>query len=155
MPKKPFSGKAKKAQLQAKRERKAGGGDGSKNTSLLLMSKFKNDPEIEEDTENVTSDCHRPTKSERYKLKFKTESKKEIAENRDSAQKPIVKVDDLSSSTEMYFAEYHDFPKRPEWNESWSKDKLERTEQKYFREYVDNIMKLADYDDEESGHQFR
>ena len=151
--KKPFSGKAKKAQLQEKRERKALGPEGNKNTSLLLMSKFKNDPDDDVDREEMKiSGESNNSKGNKYRLKFKTETKKEIAENREKAMLPVVRLSDLSSASEMYFDSYHDFPKRPDWNEDWSKDKLERNEQRYFREYVDNIMENSE--DEESGREY-
>lgn len=152
MPRKPFSGKAKKAQLQAKRERKAAGDSVIKNNSLLLMKKFKNDPETDESDEVVLQSDSKSSKSNRYKLKFKVESKRELAENRDRAQQKIIDVTDLSSQSEMYFDSCHDFPRRQEWDKSWSKDKLERSEQKYFREYVDNIMKLSE--DDEASRDF-
>ena len=151
--KKPFSGKAKKAQLQEKRERKAAGSEGSKNTSLLLLSKFKNDPEgtVEPEDNGINGDSNN-IKANKYRLKFKTETKKEIAENREKAQQPVIRVSDLSSRSEMYFDSYHDFPRRPDWNEDWSKDKLERNEQRYFREFVDSIMESSG--DEESGREY-
>ena len=151
--KKPFSGKAKKAQLQEKRERKALGPEGSKNTSLLLMSKFKNDPDdtIDQEEVKISGDSN-SSRANKYRLKFKTETKKEIAENREKAMLPIVRLSDLSSASEMYFDSYHDFPRRPDWSEDWSKDKLERNEQRYFRQYVDNIMESSG--DEESGRDF-
>ena len=150
--KKPFSGKAKKAQLQEKRERKVLGIDGSKNTSLLLMSKFKNDPDdtVDQEEEKISGDSNQ-NRASKYRLKFKTETKKEIAENREKAMLPVARSD-LSSASEMYFDSYHDFPKRPDWNEDWGKDKLERSEQRYFRQYVDNIMESPG--DDESGREY-
>jgi len=150
MPKKPFSGKAKKAQLLAKRERKAGGGN------LLLASKFKDDLEEDDDSEkfnkhkdvNVSGD---KSGRNRFKLQFKAESKKEIAEQREKAQNPVEKVTDLTSTTEMYFDDFHDFPERPEWKEGWSKERLEMGEQKYFREYVNK--KLQSDEEEENGEK--
>ena len=150
MPKKPFSGKAKKAQLQAKRERKAEGG-GSKNLNLLLASKFKDDPATEEQEEVKVSGDSKNSKPSRYRLMFKAETKKEIAESREKAQKPIDKVVDLTSTTEMYFDDYHDFPQRQDWSDAWSKDRLERSEQKYFREYVDQIFNHEDMDEDADG----
>jgi hypothetical protein len=34
-----------------------------------------------------------------------------------------------------------DFPKRPSWNYSLSKEELDAKEQKYFRGYVENIFR--------------
>merc|ERR1719300_1031135 len=113
------------------------------------MKKYKNDPETDESDEVAPKSDPKLSKSNRYKLKFKVESKREMAENRERAQQKVVEVTDLSAQSEMYFESYHDFPRRQEWDESWSKDKLERSEQKYFREYVNNIMKLSE-DDEDS-----
>ena len=153
MPKKPFSGKAKKAQLQAKRERKAEGG-GSKNLNLLLASKLKDDPATEEQEEVKVSGDSKNSKPSRYRLMFKAETKKEIAESREKAQKPIDKVVNLTSTTEMYFDDYHDFPQRQDWSDAWSKDRLERSEQKYFREYVDQIFNHEDMDEDADGKEY-
>lgn len=150
MPKKPFSGKAKKAQLLAKRERKAGGGN------LLLASKFKDDPEEEDDEKQFNKHKDVDLSGDRsgrnrFKLQFKAESKKHIAEQREKAQNPLEKVSDLTSTTEMYFDASHDFPKRPEWKEGWSKERLEMNEQKYFREYVNGKLKNDDDDDNDEN----
>eukprot|EP00092_Neocalanus_flemingeri_P018436 GFUD01019955.1.p1 GENE.GFUD01019955.1~~GFUD01019955.1.p1 ORF type:complete len:549 (-),score=165.75 GFUD01019955.1:56-1702(-) len=144
MPKKPFSGKAKKAQLVTKRLRKAGGGN------LLLASKFEDDPEGFNKHKDVQQSQDKPDRN-RFKLQFQPESKKEIAEKREKAQNPIEKVTDLTCTTEMYFDEHHDLPERPEWKEGWSKERLEMSEQKYFREYVNK--KLQNDEDEENGQK--
>jgi len=119
---------------------------------LLLASKFKDDPE---DDKEECFDKHTDVdlsgdKSgrNRFKLQFKPESKKQIAEQREKAQNPVEKITDLTSTTEMYFDDSHDFPKRPEWKEGWSKERLEMGEQKYFREYVNEKLQN---DDESEG----
>jgi len=147
MPKKPFSGKAKKVQLLAKRERKAGGGN------LILASKDADNQEGEGSTsfnkyKDVEQSGDKGDKN-RFKLRFKPETKVDIAEQRVKAQNPLKKVTDLTSTTEMYFDDFHDLPERPEWKEDWSKQRLEMSEQKYFREYV--INKLENDEDKESG----
>jgi len=148
MPKKPFSGKAKKAQLLAKRERKAGGGN------LLLSSKFKDDSDDDSGGDKFNKHTDVDLSGDRngrnrFKLQFKTESKKEIAENRERAQMPLVKVSDMTSTSEMYFDTNHNFPERPDWKDGWSKQRLEMNEQKYFREYVNS--KLQAEEDENSN----
>jgi len=148
MPKKPFSGKAKKAQLLAKRERKAEGGN------LLLANKFTENQEEEGSTTNFNKykDVEQSGDKgdrNRFKLRFKPETKSDIAEQKLKAQNPLEKVTDLTSTTEMYFDDFHDLPERPEWKEGWSKQRLEMSEQKYFREYVNN--KLESDEDKESG----
>jgi len=150
MPKKPFSGKAKKAQLLAKRERKAGG------SNLLLQSKFKDDPEEVEEKFDKHKDVNLSgdrSGRNRFKLQFKTESKKQIAEQREKAQNPIEKVTDLTATSEMYFDDSHDFPERPEWKEGWSKERLEMGEQRYFREYVNQKLKNDDDDDDDDSEK--
>jgi len=150
----PFSGKLKKAQLQAKRERKAAGGG--------YLGKYTNNPksggagagaggdEEEEDGDGGQSshftDVELKTsrdKKTRYKLQFQKESKKELAESRERAHNPIQRVDDLSAPSELFFDEsVHDFPQRPQWKDGWSKERLEQSEQKYFREYCQAKLQL-------------
>ena len=138
--------------MQAKRERKAGGSVGEVSKNLNLLMKVKNDGEEEE--VKVEEDLKSSSKSSRYKLKFKVESKKELAESREKSQQKICKVDDHSASSEMYFSSYHDFPVRQNWEEDWSKQKLEMTEQKYFREYVDKIISKDEEEDSPETYSY-
>lgn len=78
----------------------------------------------------------------RYNLQFYEESKKEIELMKQEANLPLHEVP--KTDLEMTFKFFHgyDFPVRPPWNYDMSRDELNRNENKYFREYVDNLSKL-------------
>ena len=137
----PFSGKAKKAQLQEKRDRKMN------KMSHSLMTKVPDD----RDDDDRAVKAEEPQMSDvqfkvdksgrnRFVLQFKPETKQELAENREKARQPLRKVDNLTISSEMFFGEKHDFPQRPPWQPGWTKQRLEANEEKYFREYVNKLL---------------
>jgi len=149
----PFSGKLKKAQLQAKRERKAGGGGylGKYSGNASSGGAGAGGGEGDGEEQDVGQGSHftdvelqtNRDKKTRYKLQFQKESKKELAESRERAHNPIERVNDLSAPSELFFDEsVHDFPQRPQWKEGWSKERLEQSEQKYFREYCQAKLQL-------------
>jgi len=141
MPKKPFSGKAKKAQLAAKKVKQANrqlGTAGAIGKSNLRVLK-KGNQDYSSQNAAFTTDI--PVKKSRYELQFKRESAVEIQESKDKAMLPLVPAKDLAAYTEMYFEPYHDFPKRPAWSAGMSKEQLEMNEQKVFREYVTKMLK--------------
>ena len=121
----------------------------SKDFSLLKI--VENDPCEEEDTK-LDEEIKTSRKSSRYRLKFKAESKKELNENREKSRQRISKVDDKTANIQTFFEDYHDFPVRQDWKENWSKQMLEMSEQKYFREYVESSTKK--HEDSHETHSY-
>ena len=162
----PFSGKAKKAQLQSKRERneskpklfneeninsipfsstsetgteenKIVVNGGKDKTNLLLDLPSSSQSGNKSGARRLQNDASR------YELRFNQESKKEIAENREKARQPLQSIEDnsdLEKTIDEYFPTSLDFPKRPKWDESMSKVTMESGEAKYFRKYVEDIF---------------
>lgn len=130
----PFSGKAKKAQLMAKRDKKS---RAEVNQSVVM--KVPDDEEEDSTSKFTDVDLQVSNKGRnRYVLQFKPETKKEMAQNREKARQPLKMLtqDEIKISTEMFFNDDHDFPKRPPWQQGCTKKLLEMNEEKYFREYM-------------------
>lgn len=78
----------------------------------------------------------------RYNLQFYEESKKEIELQKQEANLPMRDVERKDLEMTFKFFEDYDFPVRPPWSHDMSRDELNRNENKYFREYLDNISKI-------------
>ncbi|CAH2064987.1 unnamed protein product, partial [Iphiclides podalirius] len=126
----PFSGKAKKQQLQAK-----------KNKNLLMTSSGG------ASGYDVVSVNYQPNRrgrgdTNRYALKFYRETDEELALKKEDAMKALnsVKEQDMEVDPSDYFPTELTFPKRPPWDFSMTTAQLDAQEQKYFREYVDKLQ---------------
>ncbi|CAK9804377.1 Guanine nucleotide-binding protein-like 1 [Anthophora plagiata] len=145
--KKPFSGKAKKQQLQAKKQRQSSafliGGSRSKayeertakdgdEFKCNLIQKINSQPKDDNSSKN------------RYALQFFQESREELAKRRELARATIeplpLKDQEVSDN---YFPPEIDMPKRPPWDFNISKEQLDLREQRYFTEYLKDIAKLS------------
>lgn len=127
----PFSGKAKKDQLKAKKQIK----HGSQKSTYLL----KPPGEPEESSSAVHKINYQPSrggssKPNRYALQFFKESNEEIMMRKELACQSLEHKGeiDLEIDGKDYFDKALDFPKRPPWNFELSKEKLEAQEQRYF-----------------------
>ncbi|XP_026481758.1 guanine nucleotide-binding protein-like 1 [Ctenocephalides felis] len=118
----PFSGKAKKLQLQMKRQ-----GQTSKSSVLLKTTQSQS----EDDSNCQKIDFHASQNNRntsRYALKFN----KTALEIRDHKALEIEEHD--------YFKNL-DFPKRPPWNYNMSLEEIQKSEHRYFTEYVTELEK--------------
>lgn len=135
----PFSGKAKKEQLKAKRERKLQGG---KNVPFLQAA-----GDLEDDSgPSVLKLNYQRTKGgmsrpNRYALQFFKETNEEIKEKKEQAYQSLNEVgeEDLEIDGTQFFDDLLDFPQRPPWNFDLSKDQLEAQENRYFTTYLKNV----------------
>jgi len=134
MPRKAFSGKAKKAQLQAKKQRKEAKSSG--NYSVLKKAK-----DYSKQNSAFISDVKKDGRN-RYALEFRKETPEELKASKERALQPYKRSSDVTADTKLYFDPSHDFPKRPAWDSSMSKEKLEMNEQRVFRNYVTNMLKI-------------
>lgn len=55
---------------------------------------------------------------------------------------PLREVEKQDLEMTFKFFQGYDFPVRPPWNYDMSRDELSRNENKYFREYIDNLSKV-------------
>ncbi|KAJ8704828.1 hypothetical protein PYW08_012148 [Mythimna loreyi] len=131
----PFSGKAKKQQLQGKKQNKT-----------LLMSTGGGTTAYD-----VVSVNYQPARgrgggggrdANRYALKFYRETEEELRLKKEDALKELrpVPEKDLEVNPEDYFPTDLSFPKRPPWDFNMTPAQLDAQEQRYFKNYVDTLQ---------------
>nr|CAD7454161.1 unnamed protein product [Timema tahoe] len=137
----PFSGKAKRAQLQAKKEKKSehfqASGYKPRTTSLIQDD---DDSSGQEEGSKILKINQQPvTRSSRsnpnrYALQFHKETEAELQASKELARKTIVPVpeSELEVAIEDYFLPELDFPKRPPWSVDMTRAQLESREHRYF-----------------------
>ncbi|CAG9790519.1 unnamed protein product [Diatraea saccharalis] len=136
----PFSGKAKKQQLQAK-----------KNKTLLLSTPSGSS------TCDIVSVNYQPSKNRaggrnnpnRFVLKFYRETDEELKIKKEDALKAINPVSEVQMEVKPldYFPEELSFPKRPPWRFGTKKEELEAQEQQSFRNYIHKLQESDHWDD--------
>ncbi|CAG9854108.1 unnamed protein product [Phyllotreta striolata] len=146
----PFSGKAKKEQLKAKKQFKQGPNHNPNRNPFLL----EGERDLGEGSGNVEKINFQPTrdgrsKPNRYALQFYRETQEEIVKQKEIARQSLeVKEEqDLEIEGSHFFNTDFDFPKRPPWEFGLSKEKLDQQENHYFTEYVRNIEEKYDWKD--------
>lgn len=144
--KQPFSGKAKKHQLQAKKQRQ--------NPTLLTGGHSKDDDERSNDVNEMVYECNiqkinkqpkdNNSTRNRYTLQFFQESKQELIKRKELARSTIEPLPlEQQEVSDDYFPPGVDMPKRPPWDYNMSKQQLELREQAYFTEYLKDMHKLS------------
>ncbi|XP_012282012.1 guanine nucleotide-binding protein-like 1 [Orussus abietinus] len=139
----PFSGKAKKQQMQAKKQRQ--------NRMLFAHSHGKDDNEDDDDLTSrgaIQKINQQPrdgnsSKTGKYALQFYNESKEEIKKRKEDSRTTIQPVSlEEQEISDNFFPPEIDLPKRPPWDYNMSKVQLDLREQRYFTEYLKNIETL-------------
>ncbi|XP_073825287.1 nucleostemin 4 [Musca autumnalis] len=137
----PYSGKKKKDQLLQKRQLKG---------SQKYLRTRSDDGETTEDNELTVRKLMMRSQgsggvgnrnTNRYNLCFYQESKKEMERLKVEGLKPYAPATPKQREIDASFYEGYDFPVRPEWNYDMEKATLDRNENKYFREYVEQLQK--------------
>ncbi|XP_018572298.1 guanine nucleotide-binding protein-like 1 isoform X2 [Anoplophora glabripennis] len=141
----PFSGKAKKEQLKAKKQSKQ---LGVKNPAFLQDYNRGDEGSSNIQKINFQPSKDSSSKPNKYALQFFKETKEEIAQRKEFARQSLApkKEIDLEINETDYFTNL-DFPKRPEWNFSLGKNELEVQENKYFTGYLKEIESKFDWKD--------
>ncbi|XP_061381859.1 guanine nucleotide-binding protein-like 1 [Danaus plexippus] len=132
----PFSGKAKKQQLQSKKQ----------NKTLLMPTSSGN---TSFDVVSVNYQPNRRAQSNRYTLKFYRESDEELKMKKEEALKALEPVSerDMEIDPSNYFPPELSFPQRPPWDFNMSPAQLDAQEQKYFREYIQSLQNSKHWKD--------
>ncbi|CAH0404078.1 unnamed protein product [Chilo suppressalis] len=137
----PFSGKAKKQQIKAK-----------KNKTLILSTSSGSS------TYDVVSVNYQPgrnrggggrTDTNRYALKFYRETNEELQMKKEDAMKSLnpVPEKDLEVNPSDFFPADMSFPKRPPWDFKITPAQLDAQEQRYFKNYVDQLQSSEHWKD--------
>ncbi|XP_043278283.1 guanine nucleotide-binding protein-like 1 [Venturia canescens] len=139
----PFSGKAKKQQMQAKKQRQ--------NRAILVSRDADDECENPENSglKNIQKINKQPQDGNsgkgKYSLQFFQESKHEIEKRKEDARKCIEPIPlEGQEVSDDYFPPEIDLPKRPPWDFNMSKEQLDLREQKYFSEYLRKMEELRD-----------
>ncbi|KAI7880137.1 P-loop containing nucleoside triphosphate hydrolase protein [Lichtheimia hyalospora FSU 10163] len=141
---KPFSGKAKKAQLQARKARKAARQEQEPHPV--------NQEQQQHHESNITQefvpareaaptfDSKHTGSSRKLVSSFEKLSSDTIEHARLASMKPLKKLPKTALEIGVdAFPDTMDFPKRPPWNYNMSKEQLEKRENEYFQEWVQGI----------------
>ncbi|XP_057377955.1 guanine nucleotide-binding protein-like 1 [Daphnia carinata] len=147
-----FSAKAKKKQLQNKREvnrERESQGDGDflerRKKNYVAQHLLTNDgpAAAASSTEAINLQPGRGRNINRYNLKFHVETKEEIEARKELARQAIVPEPEtgLELGTDFCFVPGLEFPQRPKWDYTLTQQMLDMKENKYFREYINEIEK--------------
>ncbi|XP_046608113.1 guanine nucleotide-binding protein-like 1 isoform X1 [Neodiprion virginianus] len=144
----PFSGKAKKLQMKAKKQRQ----------TRVLLGKTCNHVDVEQEQQQDVKDSQSTfakvqklnqqpragnSTGNKYTLQFLQESKEELMKRKEEARRTINPIPLLAQEiSDNFFPPEIDMPKRPEWDFNTTKEILEARERKYFAEYLKNIEKV-------------
>ncbi|XP_059621233.1 guanine nucleotide-binding protein-like 1 [Phlebotomus argentipes] len=140
-----FSGKKKKVQLAAKKQAKIV----HANPFLLnktLKEEGADDAGRKSEDLEVQKLNYQPGRDGRYVFHFYRESDRQVKEAKEVAKKPLNPVPPQALEVGDNFFVGYGFPQRPPWHYEMSKEKLEWNENKYFRDYMQNLEKVH-YDD--------
>ncbi|KAJ8672775.1 hypothetical protein QAD02_004035 [Eretmocerus hayati] len=139
----PFSGKAKKQQMQAKKQRKMHvvlTGNHSKDDDS-----GKDESEFERGIKKINKQPRDNSGRNRYALQFFQETKEELLKRREEAWQMVESLPlEKQEVSDDYFPSGLDMPKRPSWDFSMSKEEVEMREQRYFTEYLKKVESISD-----------
>lgn len=138
----PFSGKAKKLQMQVKKQRQRISFDDDEDE----CSSNASNTEYGRQVQKINKQPKRDNKSSgnRYTLQFFQETNEELRKRKEQALKSIepVSLKDQEIS-DNYFPPGIDMPKRPPWDFNMTKEQLNIREQRYFTEYLKSMEELG------------
>ncbi|ALC40320.1 ns4 [Drosophila busckii] len=143
----PFSGKKKKDQLLQKRS--------TKGPAKYLSSTHESyeDSDVPETSaarklmEQPLTRAGRNKNVNRYNLQFYQESKKELELMKQEGFKPLNVLTAQECEIDERYFENCDFPVRPPWSLETSREQLDRSENRYFKEYVDELLQRKQRDE--------
>ncbi|KAK2583764.1 hypothetical protein KPH14_009674 [Odynerus spinipes] len=136
----PFSGKAKKQQMQAKKQRQ--------NRLLVARNKDDDDGSGKADDFEFGRGIQKINKQpqgskNRYALQFFKESREELQRRKEEARKTIEMIPlEQQEVSDNYYPPEVDIPKRPPWDFTMTKEQLELREQRYFTEYLKHMEEV-------------
>jgi ribosome biogenesis GTPase A len=146
----PFSNKKKKLQLQLKRQQKRERDDDPNAFYRTIMQKthFRGKPiGQQKQTSGGRTNNADQGKSNRERfadLQFFRDTDEEIKERKEKAMLPIVPLEEINLEIDAMSPDSQlDMPKRPPWNKTFTKEQLDRQEQVYFKQFVDNLLEKA------------
>lgn len=155
----PFSNKKKKLQLQQKRQLKRERGDDPNAFYRTIMQKthFRGKPIGQQNgrpqVDGKPADSGQKNRERFADLQFFKDTDEEIKLRKEQAMLPIapleeshLEIDAISPVSSL------DMPKRPPWNKSYTKEQLDRHEQIYFKNFVDDLLEKSSVTDKKLSY---
>ncbi|CAC5357020.1 Guanine nucleotide-binding protein-like 1,Large subunit GTPase 1 homolog [Mytilus coruscus] len=146
--KKPYSEKQKKLQLKEKRKKKQNsendsdeGSNQEENDKVGSSSKVEEDVPPAQSLQQQSSHSTKTLDPNRYRLQFLQESNASLKKKRELGRQILHPVSELELELcEDDSEPYINIAKRPPWHYNCSSAELQKTETKYFQEYVEKIF---------------
>ncbi|KAJ6633333.1 Guanine nucleotide-binding protein-like 1 [Pseudolycoriella hygida] len=150
-----YSGKKKKVQLLAKRQKNDLNESNDSETDEPTIGAVESTAGPKKKVNfflSVKKSVNNDTNNGKYALSFHSETAKEIKAQKEAAKEPLqfLSPSDLETSDE-YFQGY-DFPIRPPWTQDMSKEAMNTNENRYFTEYVKKLE--SKHTEEKDGPSF-
>ncbi|KAM0725204.1 Guanine nucleotide-binding protein-like 1 [Formica fusca] len=136
----PFSGKAKKLQMQVKKQRQRTWLDDDEDE----CSSNASNAECGKQVQKINKQPRDKSSRNRYALQFFQETNEELRKRKEQALRSIepVSLKDQEIS-DNYFPPGFDIPKRPPWDFNMTREQLDIREQRYFTEYLKSMEELG------------
>lgn len=152
----PFSNKKKKQQLQHKRQLKRERGDDPNSFYRSIMQKthFRGKPIGGGQNAKPVESGGRGRDRERFAdLQFFKDTDDEIKLRKEQSLLPIIPLEKSHLEIDAILPSVSlDMPKRPPWNKSFTKDQLDKQEQIYFKNFVDNLLQKSSVTDKKLSY---
>lgn len=153
----PFSNKKKKLQLQQKRQLKRDRNDDPNSFYRTIMQKthFRGKPIGQQKTDGKPAAIDRAQNNrERFAdLQFFKDTDEEIKQRKEQSYLPITPLEEEQLEIDAVPTEVSlEMPKRPPWNKSFAKEQLERQEQVYFKNLVDDLLEKSTLTDQKLSY---
>lgn len=153
----PFSNKKKKLQLQAKRQLKRERDDDPNSFYRTIMQKthFRGKPigQQKNQSNGKPVDSGQRNREKFADLQFFKDSDEEIKLRKEQAMLPIAPLEqshlEIDAATPQASL---DMPKRPPWNKSFTKEQLDKQEQIYFKNFVDDLLERSTVTDKKLSY---
>lgn len=145
----PFSNKKKKLQLQLKRQQKRERDDDPSAFYRTIMQKthFRGKPigqQNQKQTGGRGIDSGKANRERFADLQFFKDTDEEIKERKEKSMCPIIPLEETQLEIDAMSPDSQlDLPKRPPWNKTFTKEQLDRQEQVYFKQFVDNLLEKS------------
>lgn len=151
----PFSNKKKKQQLQQKRQLKRERGDDPNSFYRTIMQKthFRGKPIGQQKQDARPNETNNRNRERFADLQFFKDSDEEIKLRKEQSYLPILPLEECHLEVDAQCSVANlDVPKRPPWNKSLSKEQLDRQEQIYFKNFVDDLLERSSVTDKKLSY---
>lgn len=154
----PFSNKKKKQQLQQKRQMKRERADDPSSFYKTIMQKthFRGKPigrSQDQKDQNVKGGDGGRSRERFADLQFFKDTDEEIRTRKEQSMLPIIPLEENQLEIDADAPAISlDMPKRPAWNKTFTREQLDRQEQIYFKNFIDEMLHEATLKDKKLSY---